>query len=148
MRISLMAILPLFAALVLVACGEKTPDPSSYLNGEVIWITGNLTNLEANSESNGLVSYSNETVRFGDPSLVFRVHTINGIYTIQIDPTDRGGSEGPQTVHSLAAALTVGTKIRFPTELHGRHNPRNDPIGFSKSKIGMLDPDDIELLAN
>jgi len=138
--------LVVMVVIVAIVTREKIPDPSNFLEGEVVWVGGNLTNLEANPEFSGLLSYSNETVRFGDPSLVFGVQTTDGVYTIQLDPTDRGGSSGPQTVHNLASVLRVGIKVRFPTELYGRESPNRAPMGFSKSKIGMLDPDDVELL--
>ena len=141
MRIKLVAI-PSLLFLVFVGC---TKSPSGFLEGEVVFVSSNLTSLEASPEFNGLVSYSNETVRFGK-GFVFGVQTSDGIYIIQLDPTDKGGSRGPQTVYSLAAVIKVGTKVKFPTELHGRCNPNRSPMGFSKSKVGMLDPDDIELL--
>ena len=148
-KVKLTVVLFMLGFLTLVACAytpEEIPGPSGFLEGEVIWVGGNLTRLEINPESDGFVSYSNETVRFGDPVFIFGVQTSDGVYTIQLDPTDKGGTEGPQTVHNLAEVIEVGTRIRFPTELYGRRNPIGDALGFSKSKIGMLDPDDIEVL--
>lgn len=140
-----------FFAIMLLTVGLfgcSVPDPSGFLHGEVVWIDGNLSSLEENPEVSGLFSYSNETVRLGNPRFVFGVQTEEGIYTIQLDPTDRGSTPGPQTLQNLAATIKVGTMIRFPTELHGRRAPApdNSPMGFSSSRIGMLDPDDIELL--
>jgi hypothetical protein len=40
---------------------------------------------------------------------------------------------------------TIGTKIKFPTKCFGM-NENRQAAGFSVSKIGMLDPDDIEVL--
>ncbi len=130
-------------ALLLSACGKE--DPSNFVEGEIVGISSNLSNIEGNAEWIGLVSYSNETVKFGN-GLVIRVKTDDGTYVIQVDPTDWGGSHGPQTIINLAGALEIGSRVRFPTELHGRTNMAKLPLGFSKSKIGMLDPDDIELL--
>jgi hypothetical protein len=127
---------------------NKTPPPSNFVEGEVVKVKGSLVNIVTAPEFNGFVSHSNQTTKFGDPTFVFSVKTPKGVYVIQIDPTDTGGSPGPQTIYNLAAVVKEGKKIRFPTEVHGRKNaePKNQPMGFSKSKIGMLDPDDIEIL--
>ena len=126
----------------------KTPPPSNFIEGTVTEISGSLVNVVTAPEFDGAVSYSNQTTKFGDPTFVFSVETAEGLYHIQIDPTDSGGSPGPQTIYNIAATIKVGSMVRFPTEVYGRTNSAQpkQPMGFSKSKIGILDPDDIEIL--
>ena len=135
----------LAGAIGLSGC-SKTPEPSGFVEGEITRVGGNLVSVVKNPEWDGIVSYSNETLKFGDPSYTIHVKTSQGEYSIQVDPTDKGGSPGPQTIYNLAETLEPGMRVRFPTELYGRQNPERQPMGFSKSRIGMLDPDDIEVL--
>lgn len=133
------------ALAFLSACDQN---PRNFVEGEIVVISSNMSNIERNAARNGLVSYSNETVKFGN-GLVIRVETDDSTYVIQVDPTDMGGSNGPQTIISLAGALEIGSRVRFPTEFSRtfRHIMYStQKVGFSKSKIGILDPDDIELL--
>jgi len=137
----------LAGAMGLSGCSEEpTPEPSGFVEGEITRVGGNLVSVVKNPVWNGLVSYSNETLKFGNPSYTMHVKTPQGEYSIQVDPTDLGGSLGPQTIYNLAETLEPGMRVRFPTELYGRGNPKGQPMGFSKGRIGMLDPDDIEVL--
>ena len=136
-----------FMIIVLIGVYVRKAAPRAFLKGEVVWVSSNLINVEKNPEYQGLFSYSNETIKFGDPHFVFGVQTANGIYTIQLDPTDRGGSSGPQTIYNLATVIKQGIRVKFPTELYGRSNSEKQPMGFSKSQVGMLDPDEIEILS-
>ena len=111
---------------------RETSGPSGFVEGEITKIGGNLVSRVGDPESN--------------PIYTLHVATLQGEYLIQIDPTDKGGSPGPQTIYNLAERLEQGMRIKFPTELHGKMNPDRNPMGFSKSRIGMLDPDDIEVL--
>jgi hypothetical protein len=130
----------LASAISLGGCGKA---PESYIEGEVIERVGDVIGL-TKSEVNGLFVYG-ETVKLGNPTYVMKVKTNQGIYTIQVDALDTCGSHGPQTIYSIAVATKTGTKIRFPTKCYGT-NENNQPAGFSSSKVGMLDPDDIEIL--
>jgi len=120
-------------------CGRKASE--NYIQGEVIERYGNITGLV---ESSGAL-FGNESVKVGNPNYVMRVKTKQGVYTIEVDALDTSGSSGPQTIYSVAGATKVGTNIRFPTKCYGR-NEKNQQAGFSSSKVGMLDPDDIEIL--
>ena len=146
-------ILPIyFVAIVVVIVGiffsvcSKQQPPSDHIEGEVIIPAGDFGNIQANAEFDGLVSYSNETLKINTSDVVFTVKTELGKYTIQLDPTGEGGSSGPQTVKNMKFALRKGVKIKFPTNYHGKKNPDNRPMGFSKSKIGIVDPGDIDVL--
>ena len=148
-----MRIKPTFGLIVFAgvigfpACSTpEPPEPSGFVEGEITRVGGNLVSVVQSLEWDGLLSYSNETLRFGEPSYIIHVNTSQGEYSIQVDPTDNGGSIGPQTIYNLAGTLEQGMRIRFPTELYGRENCDGNPMGFSKSRIGMLDPDDIEIL--
>jgi hypothetical protein len=131
------------STLALTGCGEKK-QPGNYQEGKVIGEYGTLVKgLEKNPEFDGLLSYSNETVRVGEPIYGIRVETQNGIYTIDFD--DKAGSPGPRTVNNLAAAIEEGITVRFPTT-NVPHNIGQSPTGFSSDRLGTLDPDDIELV--
>jgi len=134
----------IFLGLIISAC-SPTP-PSDYLEGEIISIGGDYEKIQPKAERNGLIGFSNETVKINTNDVVFSVKTKLGDYIIQLDPTDGGGSPGPQTVSNVKFALKRGTKIKFPTNYHKRKNRQNNPMGFSKSRVGMVDPDDIEIL--
>ena len=66
----------------------------------------------------------------------------------KIDIEDIVGSSGGKTAYNLAAAIEKGTKIRFPTKFTGsrRRNSKGNRAGFCQ-RIGILDPDDIEILS-
>jgi len=118
-----------------------TKAPKNYVEGEVIERYGTVSGL---IESSGAL-FGNESVKAGDPSYVIRVKTQNGVYTIEVDALDTSGSSGPQTIYSVAAATKIGTKIKFPTKAYGK-NWKNQHAGFSSGNVGMLDPDDIEII--
>jgi len=124
-------------------CGRKAPE--NYIQGEVIERYGNITGLVESSGALFGALFGNESVKVGNPNYVMRVKTEQGVYTIEVDALDTSGSSGPQTIYSVAGATKVGTNIRFPTKCYGR-NEKNQQAGFSSSKVGMLDPDDIEIL--
>ncbi len=139
-----LGILAATSLIGLAGCDEPRPLPSNYIEGEVIKEFGNLTRgLEKNPKYNGIVSYSNETVKLGEKTYGVIVKTNNGNYTIQFD--DQSGSPGPKTNVNLEATIETGTRIRFPTENLPVGRIGNK-VGFSKDRIGYMDPDDIEIL--
>jgi hypothetical protein len=129
----------LASVIGLSGCGRKAPE--NYIQGEVIERYGNITGLV---ESSGVL-FGNESVKVGKPNYVMRVKTEQGVYTLEVDALDTCGSFGPQTIYNVAGATKVGTKIRFPTKVYNS-NLNNQQAGFSSSKVGKLDPDDIEIL--
>jgi len=129
--------------LLMGACSK----PTNYIEGEIIEIGGSYGNIVPSHEYDGLVSHSNETIKFSDDNVVFTVKTKKGNYYVQIDPSDRGGSAGVQTVENLKYVLKKGMMVRFPTKYKGVGIVQsNKHLGFSKSRVGVVDPDDIEIL--
>ncbi len=111
-------------------------EPSSYINGKVIKEYGNIEQaIDENTQY--------EKVNYG-----IIVKTVDGNYTININSEDRAEDGGPQDIYSVAATIQVGTRIRFPRQPGSVINrTRADTSsGFSSSKIGMLDPDAIQIL--
>jgi len=49
------------------------------------------------------------------------------------------GSSGPKNIHNLAAAIGEGDEVKFPLTYRGKDL-------FSADKVGIVDPDDIEIL--
>ena len=120
-----------------------TKAPESYVEGEVIERYGTLVGLV---ESSGAF-FGNESIKIGGPLYIMKVKTQYKVYTIQIDALDNSGSLGPQTIYNVAMATKIGTKIMFPTKAYGK-NKNKEPAGFSSGNIGMLDPDDIQIINN
>ncbi|MBI2631522.1 hypothetical protein HYW75_00785 [Candidatus Pacearchaeota archaeon] len=135
-----LASLVLTGALGFYGC---TRSPKNYVEGEVVERYGTLSGLVESSDA----LFGNESVKIEQPSYLMRVNTKNGEYIIQVDALDDSGSSGPQTIHNIAAATKIGTKIKFPTKAYGT-NRKLQPAGFSSGNVGMLDPDDIQILKN
>ncbi len=121
-----------------------------YQTGTVAGIGGTLPallrseiSLSANFGQGMGVRMSGNTVQIGDATLVLRVKTNDGIYTIQALGSD--GKERRQSIVGLASAITNGTKVSFPVDLHIFKQSEPNPI-FSSSKIGRMDAEDIEVL--
>ena len=123
--------------LGLTAC---TKAPENFIEGEVLETYGTLSRLE---ESSGAL-FGNESVKLGNPSYGMIVKTTQGVYNIQLDAFDDGGTPGPHTIYNMAGAIKKGTKIRFPTKAYGT-NTANQPMGFSNDRVGVLDPDEVQI---
>ena len=117
--------------------------PSDFLEGEIISTGGDFSNIQPNAEFNGLMSYSNETIKINTGNVVFTVKTELGNYTIQLAKTNNAG---PQTVENMKFVLKKGVKIKFPTKYHMLKRSVRGKMGFSKSKIGIVYTNDIEIL--
>lgn len=123
-------------AIVLVSTiGLTACYPGNFVEGEVTSEYGNVARIV---ESSGAV-FGNESVRLGNPHYGLHVETSQGNYTIEVEVGDRSGSEGMHTVYNLAATIEEGTRIRFPLE-YGIHDL------FSADNLGIVDPDDIQIL--
>lgn len=123
---------------ILVGC---SPKPENFVEGTVLKEYGNVARVV---DSTGAL-FGNDSVKLGNPHYGLLVKTSEGNYTIEVDVTDRSGSSGQKTAYNLAMAIEEGTNIRFPTSFDGDSNTEN-PIGFTKDRIGFIDPDDIEIL--
>jgi hypothetical protein len=88
------------------------------------------------------VTADGNTVQIDDATLVLRVKTADGMYTIET--IGNGGSDRQQSNVGLAAALTKGSTVRFPVDLHiyKQVAPKNL---FSSSKIGRLDAENLDV---
>jgi len=120
----------LASAIGLVGCSQSKPE--DYVEGKVIQEYGNIAGIV---ESNGAL-FGNESVKLAN-NYGLKVETSQGIYTIDVD--DESGSSGPHTAYNLAAAIEAGTKIRFLLKYNGKDS-------FSADKLGIVDPDDIQIL--
>jgi hypothetical protein len=87
-------------------------------------------------------SASGHTIQIGDATLVLQVKTNNGTYTIEVLGSD--GGERQQSIVGLASAITNGTKVSFPIDLHVFKQSKLETV-FSSSKIGRLDAEYIEV---
>jgi hypothetical protein len=131
----------LFALVTLAALAScKAQEPVDYIQGTVIKEFGNVPGIV---QSSGAL-FGNESVRVGPPAYGIEVETQVGNYTIEI-VNDTFGSTGPKTIYNLAMAIEVGTQISFPTRFENI-NDEDSYIGFTKDRVGGLDPDDISIL--
>lgn len=136
----------LASALGLASCSERAP-PSDYVEGKVIKEYGSQVNIvDSKNYINGGILGSDgvvETVKIGKPTYGIQVETPNGVYTI--DFNDFGGSEGPKNMDNLSAAIDIGTIVKFPTKNVPQrvHGPST---GFYSDRVGVLDPDNIEII--
>ncbi len=126
----------LAGTLGVVGCGIK---PENFVEGRVLSEYGNISRIE---ESSGAL-FGNESVKLGNPNYGLRVETPQGIYTIEVDVDDMSGSSGSHTAYNLAATIEIGTKIRFPLRLKRRISGEEL---FNSDRLGIVDPDDIEII--
>ena len=125
---------------------DLKPAPSEYVEGEVTKIYGTLPNI-VKSQNHIYALFGGgkvDTVKFGDLTYGIQVNTPKGVYTIDLN--DYAGSEGPKTLLNVSQVIKQGTRVRFPTKdvpqvLNGT------PTGFSAERLGVLDPDDLEILS-
>jgi len=120
----------LASAIGLAGCSK----PENFVEGKVVSEYGNVARIV---ESSGAL-FGNESVKLGNPAYGLKVETPQGIYTIEVAVDDMSGSSGPHTAYNLAAAIEEGTKVRFPLQYGGRNL-------FSADRLGIVDPDDIEI---
>lgn len=113
---------------------ETGKRPGDHIVGRVINESGSLAKLV------GLGSkYSDEVKISEKETYLLIVDTEDGLYTIDVDVDDRSGSSGPHTAANLAAIIEKGSKIKFARKYSGESL-------FSNDKLGIVDPDDIEIL--
>ena len=120
-----------------------------YQTGTVVGIGGTLPALlrseihfSASFGKGMSASASGHTIQIGDATLVLQVKTNNGTYTIEVLGSD--GGERQQSIVGLASAITNGTKVSFPIDLHVFKQSKLETV-FSSSKIGRLDAEYIEV---
>lgn len=116
--------------IMLVGC-----KPSDFVEGEVIQEYGNIAKMV----DSGTPSFDKESLDLKNPFYGLKVKTDHGVYTIEVDADDSGGSSGSHTAYNLAAAIEKGTRIKFATKYDGRKL-------FAADRIGSVDPDDIIIL--
>ncbi len=117
--------------------------PTNFVTGEIIDVELSYADVESGRET---VDSCDSTAMVNSGDFAFSVETREGVFYVHLDPTDNGGSSGPHTVANMKLALKRGVMIRFPIDYHGNVNSDNQPMGFSKSNVGMVDPDDIEII--
>jgi hypothetical protein len=160
MRNTRSALAGLVLAGALGMSGCERPDVT-YETGEVTKISKSPATLVANPKWNGMVSYSNETVKIGSPVVLLDVSATGGKeYTIEIGDDNDPAFPGQQTVHNLMSRMKIGSDVKFAVSAGKGYVNVNesDVIGaervniylardyFNSSGFGVLDPDAITII--
>ena len=111
---------------ILIFVNRQHESKREYIEGTIIKEYGNIGSIV---ESSGAL-FGNESIKFSKPYYCITVDTQQGEYIIELN--DYAGSKGGKTVENMSIAIKEGTRIRVTT--------------FSKDRILVVDPDDIEIL--